>query len=297
MTEVNSMAAGNLVVFVMLLFYLVAHTGIASMMIMDKEGILINSINVNGNSINPIINSDFNNPVVNQSLRGSTQYSGIWTLGDDGSYTLTDASVGTGIEPTLVIDNIISQNGVYTNEYIIDNVPLTRFNIIIRKSASEINFLDNIVLVFDNNEIYIPSNIYGKDFSLPYDGILGASMFSIRTVFDSTHNTLDIYLDNGLTAHIENLHSLSGLSISHFYYCGVQSYDIGFKWISISTTIGVQQNTDFLSVAGNFFNTVLGLFNFLVPSEYYPIPLEKALLFDVPLFGLIVFAVMVFRGD
>lgn len=290
------MGSASLGLFIMLLFYLVIHTGVASVMILDKEGKSIDVLSLDLGNVNTVIDSGLNNPVVNQSLRGAVQYSGIWSLGGDGSYTLTDASVATGIEPTLVIDNSFPTNGVYTNEYIIDNVPLTRFNIIIRKAASEINFLDNIVLVFDNNEIYIPSNLAGYDFYMPYEGILGASMFSIRTVFNSKLNTLDIYLNNGLIAHIENLHALSGLSISHFYYCGVQSYDIGFKWNRISTTIGTLESTDFLSVAWRFFNVVWELFNFTEPSEYYPLPLEKAILFDVPLVGLIVFAIMVFRG-
>lgn len=298
MTGVSSMAGSNLIVFVMLFFYLVLHTGIASMMILDKEGQSIDTISLDMGKVNPVIDSDLGNPVINKSLHGATQYSGIWQIQDDGSYILIDASVSTGIEPTLVIDNVLPQNGIYTNEYLIQNTPQTRFNIIIRKAASLISFTDDIILVFDTDAIYIPSNLFiGEDYHYNYPNLLQNQEMKIKTVFDSNANTLEIYLNDNWIDTVSNLHALTMLSISHFYYCGVQSYDINFQWKTISTIIGTNTNTDFLSVAGKFFNTVYSLYNFMVPSEYYPIPLLRAILFDVPLIGLIVFGIMVFRGD
>lgn len=290
------MASNSLIVFIMLLFYLILHTGFASMMILDKEGINVNSVSLDLSNIVPLVNSGFNNSVVNQSIHGAIKYSGIWTLNSDGSYTLSALDSLTTRPPTLVIDNILSQNGIYTNEYNINNAPLTEFGIIIRRANTDINYLDNIVLMFGTDRIYIPSNIIGDDFSLPISGLLSSADMKIKTVFNSKNGNLDIYLNDNLIAQAYDLHGLSLLSMSHYYYCGVQSFDVGFTWNSVTTVIGIEQESSFIGVGMQFFNTVWSLYNFTMPSEYYPIPLMRVILFDLPLIGLLVFAIMIFRG-
>lgn len=192
--------------------------------------------------------------------------------------------------------SIWPEDGVYVNEYIIDNDDNRPYTLIVRQSD----------FFFDSVEVYVESglgvSIRSKEFVgyRPYEQWYPVNVpdgvYSIRTELDEEKTTVRVYIGDALVAEANNIPTPFITSWQKRQYSGVQVDGEGFvlKWIKSS---GESIEEESFSI-WTFFGSLAGVLGWYTdPSGNYLADLFINLIIKIQQLGIIVFIVTLIRGN
>lgn len=192
--------------------------------------------------------------------------------------------------------SIWPRDGVYVNEYIIDNDDNRPYTLIVRQSD----------FFFDSVEVYVEYglgvSIQSKEFVgyRPYEQWYPVNVpdgvYSIRTELDEEITTVRVYIDDMLVAEANNIPTPFLTSWQKRQYSGVQVDGEGFVLKEIkSSGKGLQEES--FSI-WTFFGSLSGVLGWYTdPSGNYLADLFINLIIKVQQLGIIIFIVTLIRGN
>src|SRR5690554_1203248 len=192
--------------------------------------------------------------------------------------------------------SIWPEDGVYVNEYIIDNDDNRPYTLIVRQSD----------FFFDSVEVYVESglgvNIRSKEFLgyRPYEQWYPVNIpdkvYSIRTELDEEKTTVRVYIGDALVAEANNIPTPFITSWQKRQYSGVQVDGEGFVLKGIKSS-GESIEEESFSI-WTFFSSLAGVLGWYTdPSGNYLADVFINLIIKVQQLGIIVFIVTLFRGN
>ena len=192
--------------------------------------------------------------------------------------------------------SIWPKDGVYVNEYIIDNDDNRPYTLIVRQSD----------FFFDSVEVYVEHGtgvtIRSKEFlgyrpyELRYPVNIPDGVYSIRTELDEEITTVRVYIEDTLVAETNNIPTPFLTSWQKRQYSGVQVDGEGFVLKKIkSSGKGIEEES--FSI-WTFFGSLAGVLGWYTdPSGNYLADLFINLIIKVQQLGIIVFIVTLIRGN
>lgn len=192
--------------------------------------------------------------------------------------------------------SIWPRDGVYVNEYIIDNDDNRPYTLIVRQSD----------FFFDSVEVYVEYglgvSIQSKEFVgyRPYEQWYPVNVpdgvYSIRTELDEEITTVRVYIDDTLVAEANDIPTPFLTSWQKRQYSGVQVDGEGFVLKEIkSSGKGLQEES--FSI-WTFFGSLAGVLGWYTDSSgNYLADLFINLIIKVQQLGIIIFIVMLIRGN
>ena len=192
--------------------------------------------------------------------------------------------------------SIWPKDGVYVNDYIIDNNDNRPYTLIVRQSD----------FFFDSLEVYVES---GVGLSIRSKALLGYrpyeqwypvnipdGVYTIRTELDEEITTVRVYIDDGLVAEANNIPTPFATSWQKRQYSGVQVDGEGFVLKEIkSSGKGIEEES--FSI-WSFFGSLAGVLGWYTDSSgNYLADLFINLIIKVQQLGIIVFIVTLIRGN
>lgn len=208
---------------------------------------------------------------------------GEWEQQDGIGYVLTSGNGWFQDTPMLILDDIITTNGVTTVNYLIDNPGNDAF-IITPRYLGAGHTESDIRVTFDSDGIHVakypdyfvfPSDLYFvrdsgvQDTSGSSNYGYNAALFT--TVLDENTNNLKIYKDGVLIFDQDDMPSIdpeTAMSNTGVYYGGVGSNDVGFTVVGIPET-GFQYIAPDEEVAygiGNYWTGLIGAMDRVIPG-------------------------------
>ena len=192
--------------------------------------------------------------------------------------------------------SIWPKDGVYVNEYVIDNNDNRPYTLIVRQSG----------FFFDSVEVYVESgvgvSIRSNSFLgyRPYERVYPASVpdgvYSIRTELDEEKTTVRVYIEDTLVAEATDIPTPFLTSWKKRQYSGIEVVGEGFVLKEIkSTGKGVgEESFDIWA----FFGSLTGVLGWYTdPSGNYLADVFINLIIKVQQLGIIVFIVTLIRGN
>jgi len=192
--------------------------------------------------------------------------------------------------------SIWPRDGVYVNDYIIDNDDNRPYTLIVRQSD----------FFFDSVEVYVESgvgvSIRSKEFLgyRPYEWVYPVNVpdgvYSIRTELDEEITTVRVYIEDTLVAEANNIPTPFLTSWQKRQYSGVQVDGEGFVLKEIKSS-GKGLEEESFSI-WSFFGSLAGVLGWYTdPSGNYLADLFINLIIKVQQLGIIVFIVTLIRGN
>ncbi len=192
--------------------------------------------------------------------------------------------------------SIWPKDGVYINEYIIDNYDNRPYTLIVRQSD----------FFFDSVEVYVEHgvgvSIRSKEFVgyRPYERWYPVNVpdgvYSIRTELDEEKTTVRVYIDDTLVAEANDIPTPFLTSWQKRQYSGVKVEGEGFVLKEIKSS-GKTIEEESFSI-WTFFGSLVGVLGWYTdPSGNYLADVFINLIIKVQQLGIIVFMVTLIRGN
>lgn len=192
--------------------------------------------------------------------------------------------------------SIWPKDGVYTNEYIIDNYDNRPYTLIVRQSG----------FFFDSVEVYVE---HGKGLSIqslqfvgyrPYERwypvTIPDGVYNIRTELDEETTTVRVYINGALVAEANDIPTPFITSWQKRQYSGIEVVGEGFVLKGIkSTGKGIEEES--FSI-WTFFGSLAGVLGWYTdPSGNYIADMFINMIIKIQQLGIIVFLVTLVRGN
>lgn len=192
--------------------------------------------------------------------------------------------------------SIWPKDGVYINEYIIDNYDNRPYTLIVRQSD----------FFFDSVEVYVEHgvgvSIRSKEFVgyRPYERWYPANVpdrvYSIRTELDEEKTTVRVYIDDTLVAEANDIPTPFLTSWQKRQYSGIEVVGEGFVLKEIKSS-GKTIEEESFSI-WSFLGSLAGVLGWYTdPSGNYLADVFINLIIKVQQLGIIVFMVTLIRGN
>jgi hypothetical protein len=298
---------GDLALFASAAFVLIFASMFATYAIESTYGVTINSpdFGFQHNSVSSA--QDFTNSTSYNSnnviTSGIFVSSGNWKQIDNTGYELMENYYLS--QPELLIDNVISDNGVYDITYYIYNPTHKAFWLYPRYTEPS----NMIELRFDSDGIHIPDYItyiglaLDDHFYYADPNVLNYDSQKIETILDTNANTLTVYQNDILEFTTDKGIKDSGVSIQSYYFAGVASQTQGFTLQKItgvfaqystgaSTGDAAFKDTSWLGYA----LTLLKIVTYNIPGAYFPWWANMVCI-DFPALICFVFGLKLLRGN
>src|SRR5690554_1301674 len=197
---------------------------------------------------------------------------------------------------TVYFVSIWPKDGVYINEYIIDNYDNRPYTLIVRDSD----------FFFDSVDVYVEYDvgvsIRSKEFLgyRPYErwypATIPEGVYSIRTELDEEKTTVKIYIEDTLVAEANDIPTPFLTSWQKRQYAGVQVEGEGFVLKEIkSSGKGIEEES--FSI-WTFFGSLAGVLGWYTdPSGNYLADVFINLIIKIQQFGIIAVIVTIIRGN
>ena len=197
---------------------------------------------------------------------------------------------------TVYFVSIWPKDGVYVNEYIIDNYDNRPYTLIVRQSG----------FFFDSVEVYVESgvgiSIRSKEFLgyRPYERWYPVNVpdgvYSIRTELDEEKTTVRVYIEDTLVAEAKDIPTPFITSWQKRQYSGIEVVGEGFVLKGIKSS-GKSIEEESFSI-WTFFGSLAGVLGWYTdPSGNYLADVFINLIIKVQQMGIIVFIVTLIRGN
>jgi len=192
--------------------------------------------------------------------------------------------------------SIWPKDGVYINEYIIDNYDNRPYTLIVRQSG----------FFFDSVEVYVE---HGKGLSIqslqfvgyrPYERWYPVSIpdgvYNIRTELDEETTTVRVYINGALVAEVNDIPTPFITSWQKRQYSGIEVVGEGFVLKGIkSSGKGIEEES--FSI-WTFFGSLAGVLGWYTdPSGNYIADMFINMIIKIQQLGIIVFLVTLVRGN
>ena len=192
--------------------------------------------------------------------------------------------------------SIWPKDGLYVNEYIIDNYDNRPYTLIVRQSG----------FFFDSVEVYVE---YGTGISIRSNALLGYrpyerwypvnvpdGVYTIRTELDEETTTVRVYINGALVAEANDIPTPFITSWQKRQYSGIEVVGEGFVLKGIkSSGKGIEEES--FSI-WSFFGSLAGVLGWYTdPSGNYLADMFINLIIKVQQLGIIVFIVTLIRGN
>lgn len=192
--------------------------------------------------------------------------------------------------------SIWPKDGVYVNEYIIDNYDNRPYTLIIRQSG----------FFFDSVEVYVE---YGTGVSIRSNALFGYrpyerwypanvpdGVYSIRTELDEEKTTVRVYIEDTLVAEASDIPTPFLTSWQKRQYAGIEVVGEGFVLKEIkSSGKGIEEES--FSI-WEFFGSLAGVLGWYTdPSGNYLADVFINLIIKIQQFGIIAVIVTIIRGN
>jgi hypothetical protein len=217
--------------------------------------------------------SGYNDTMIDAQEQWGVDY-GEWAQGP-GGFALTSSSTDLQSgEPYLYMKNVIPQNGVYTVDYKIDNVPDEWFTLYARHSTRIPDIYD-IAVKFDEDGIHVLDyDSFGvtvtDHYFMPYPDsqttIPGGSWF--RLEYNTNINSLGVYKDDVNLFFVSGLHDQGTTVTGELQFAGVSSNSVGFSVLGSravrSLTPDTANNGDYS--LGSIWSGIIGMVDGIIPG-------------------------------
>lgn len=233
---------------------------------------------------------------ISDSVNYKTERSGTWVYVPNVGRVLSGVSVPFGMmSPMILLNGVSPINNEYIVKYAINNSVKGDYAIIVRWSKNP----SDVIVYVKSDGFHIPKtmDIFGGEFGFyPYPNANQVENVDIRTEFNENSGVLKFYF-NGVLAFTQiGIPQQIIIPFTATYYAGVTSSTDGFTLKNINMGAIDLTDTNIMKSVASFIIVLAKIVVWNVDSQYLPLELNF-LFIKTQLFGIIVCAIMIIRGN
>lgn len=232
--------------------------------------------------------------IISDNVNYMSKNSGSWVFVSGVGRVLTGTGGSFGLlNPIILLDGASPVNDEYVIRYAINNSVQSDYGIIVRWSKNP----SDVIIYVKSDGFHIPNTLTGGEKAFfPYPDANQVTKVNIRTEFNEKQGTLKFYFNENLAFIYSNIPQQIVIPFTVTHYAGVLSNTDYFTLESIDIGAIDLSDSNIMKSVSSFIIVLARIIVWNVDSAYLPIELNL-LLIKTQVFGIIVCAVMIIRGN
>jgi hypothetical protein len=231
---------------------------------------------------------------ISDNVNYMSKNSGSWVYVAGVGRVLTGTGGSFGLlNPIILLEGAAPINDEYIIRYAINNTVQGDYGILVRYSKNP----SDVVVYVKSDGFHIPNTLTGWEKAFfPYPDANQVTKVNIRTEFNEKQGTLKFYFNDNLAFIYTNIPQQIVIPFTVTHYAGVLSNTDYFTLESIDIGAIDLSDSNIMKSVSAFIIVLARIVVWNVDSAYLPIELNFILI-KTQLFGVIVCAIMIIRGN